>query len=185
VGHYPQFCRLRRFTSSSSKVPEDAETETIIVELSRYSLDLVREDGEFILYRAHSKQLEPPSILLLTPSSTRPSPETIEKINHEYSLRSELDKVWALPPLAISSYNDRRVLVLEDPGGAPLNRVVEGPMEIMLFLRLAIQISDAVAQLHRRGLIHKDLLCLIQGGRSRKLLKGLASPAGFEPALPP
>jgi predicted ATPase/signal transduction histidine kinase len=129
----------------------------IIVELSRYSLDLVREDAEFILYRAHSKHLEPPSILLLTPSSTRPSPETLEKINHEYSLSSELDKIWALPPLAISSYNDKRVLVLEDPGGAPLNRVMEGPMEMKLFLRLAIQISGAVGQLHRHRLIHKDL----------------------------
>jgi predicted ATPase/signal transduction histidine kinase len=136
-------------------VPEDAET--IMVELSRYSLDLVREDAEFILYRAHSKQLEPPSILLLTPSSTRPSPETLEKINHEYSLSSELDNLWALQPLAISSYNDKRVLVLEDPGGMPLHRLVEGPMEIKLFLRLAIQISDAVGQLHRRRLIHKDL----------------------------
>src|SRR4029077_12395200 len=77
VGHYRQLSRLPRFTSSSSRVPEDAET--IMVELSRYSLDLVREDAEFILYRAHSKQVEPPSILLLTPSSTRPSPETLEK----------------------------------------------------------------------------------------------------------
>jgi len=128
-----------------------------MVELSRYSLDLVREDAEFMLYRAHSKQLEPPSILLLTPSSTRPSPETLEKINHEYSLSSELDNLWALQPLAISSYNDKRVLVLEDPGGMPLNRLVEGPMEIKLFLRLAIQISDAVGQLHRRRFIHKDL----------------------------
>jgi predicted ATPase/signal transduction histidine kinase len=136
-------------------VPEDAET--IMVELSRYSLDLVREDAEFILYRAHSKQLEPPSILLLTPSSSRPSPETLEKINHEYSLSSELDNLWALQPLAISSYNDKRVLVLEDPGGVPLHRLVEGPMEIKLFLRFAIQISDAVGQLHRRRLIHKDL----------------------------
>jgi hypothetical protein len=59
------------------------------VELSRYSLDLVREDAEFILYRAHSKQLEPPSILLLTLCSTRPSTETIEKINHEYGAGAE------------------------------------------------------------------------------------------------
>jgi predicted ATPase/signal transduction histidine kinase len=127
------------------------------VELSRYSLDLVREDAEFILYRAHSKQLDPHSILLLSPSSNRPSPETLEKINHEYSLSSELDNIQALLPLAISSYDDKRVLVLEDPGGTPLNRVVEGPMEMELFLRLAIQISNAVGQLHSRRLIHKDL----------------------------
>jgi hypothetical protein len=49
VGHYRRLCRLRRITSSSSRVPEDAET--IMVEVSRYSLDLVREDAEFILYR--------------------------------------------------------------------------------------------------------------------------------------
>ena len=127
------------------------------MELSRYSLDLVREDAEFILYRAHSKQLEPRSILLLTPSSTRPSPETLEKINHEYSLSSELDNVWALRPLAISSYNDKTVLVLEDPGGTPLNQVIGRPMEMKLFLRLGIQISNVVGQLHRRRLIHKDL----------------------------
>jgi predicted ATPase/signal transduction histidine kinase len=127
------------------------------VDLSGYSLDPLREDGEFILYRAHSKQLESPSILLLMPSSTRPSRETLEKINHEYSLSSELDNIWSLPPLAISSYNDKRVLVLEDPGGAPLNRVVDGPMEMKQFLRLAIGMANAVGQLHRRHIIHKDL----------------------------
>jgi hypothetical protein len=72
VGHYRQLCRLRRVTSSPSRVPEDAET--IMVELSRYSLDLVREDAEFILYRPHSKQLEPPSILLLALCSTPAQP---------------------------------------------------------------------------------------------------------------
>ena len=127
------------------------------MELSQYSLELIREDGEFILYRAHSKQLEPPSILLLTPSSTRPSPETLEKIDHEYSLRSELDSTWALRPLAISNHSDKRVLVFEDPGGTPLKPAVEGPMEMKLFLRLAIHLTDAVGQLHRRRLIHKDL----------------------------
>jgi hypothetical protein len=125
------------------------------VELSRYSLDFVREDAEFILYRAHSKQLEPPSILLLTPSSTRPSPETLEKINHEYSLSSELDNIWALPPLAISSYNDRRVLVLEDPGGAPLSGIttdrISSPRRL-LTASTCIRISSAKAGklCHRR-----------------------------------
>ena len=150
------------------------------MELFRYSLDLVREDAEFILYRAHSQQLQPSSILLLTPFLTRPSPETIEKINHEYSLSGELDNAWALPPLAISSYNDKRVLVLEDPGGAPLNRVVEGAMEMRLFLRLAIRISDAVGQMHRRRLIHKDLkpsnvLVALESGRVWLTGFGIAS----------
>ena len=61
------------------------------MQLSDYSLDRLRDDGEFILYRAHAEETEQPSVLLLAPSSTRPSPETLKKIDHEYSLRSELD----------------------------------------------------------------------------------------------
>lgn len=52
------------------------------------------QNGELVLYRVHSRQLEPPSILLMAPSSTRPTAETLDKIDHEYSLRSELDSMW-------------------------------------------------------------------------------------------
>jgi hypothetical protein len=51
------------------------------VQLSEYSLEGLRDDGEFIVYRAHGKQLEQPSVLLLAPSSTRPSPETLRLQN--------------------------------------------------------------------------------------------------------
>jgi serine/threonine protein kinase len=129
----------------------------LIVDLSGYMLDSLRDDREFILYRARSKQPELPSLLLLTPSSSRPSAEILEKIEHEYSLKGDLDTSSALRPVEITSFNDKRVLVLEDPGGTSLNRAIEGPMEMKQFLRLAVRISDAVGQLHRRGLIHKDL----------------------------
>ena len=49
------------------------------MEFSGYSLDAFREDGEFILYRAHAKQIEPPSVLVLAPVSSRPAPETLQK----------------------------------------------------------------------------------------------------------
>jgi len=87
------------------------------MQLSEYSLDRLRDDGELVLYRAHAKQMEPPSVLLLTPASTRPSPETLKKIDHEYSLRSELDSAWAVRPLALSERSEQMTLVLEDPGG--------------------------------------------------------------------
>jgi len=49
------------------------------------------------------------------------------------------------------------VLVLEDPGGEPLDQLVGTPMEMGQFLRIAIGLSAAVRQLHGRGFIHKDL----------------------------
>jgi hypothetical protein len=71
----------------------------IVMQLSGYSLDRLCDDGEFILYRAHAKPTELPPVLLLAPASARPSPETLKKIDHEYSLRSELDSAWAVRPL--------------------------------------------------------------------------------------
>ena len=49
------------------------------------------------------------------------------------------------------------MLVLEDPGGEPLDRLVGQPLELTRFLRLAIGLSAALGKLHQRGLIHKDI----------------------------
>jgi PAS domain S-box-containing protein len=54
-------------------------------------------------------------------------------------------------------HEGRSVLVLEDPGGEPLDQLVGTPMEMGQFLRVAISLSQAVRQLHGRGLVHKDL----------------------------
>ena len=48
------------------------------MQLSEYSLECLRDDGEFTLYRGHAKQPGAPSILLLAPASTRPSPGTLK-----------------------------------------------------------------------------------------------------------
>jgi serine/threonine protein kinase len=51
----------------------------------------------------------------------------------------------------------RTVLVLDDPGGEPLYRLLGGPMEVGRFLRLAIAVTSALGKLRQRGLIHKDI----------------------------
>jgi PAS domain S-box-containing protein len=127
------------------------------MQLSGYSLDRLRDDGEFILYRAHAKQAEPPSLLLLAPASSRPSPETLKKIEHQYSLRNELDSAWAARPLALSERDSQTDLVLEDPGGETLDGFLSGPMEMRQFLGFAVGLATALRGLHERKLIHKDI----------------------------
>lgn len=127
------------------------------MQLSGYSLDRLRDDGEFILYRAHAKQQELPPVLLLAPASTRPSPETRKKIEHQYSLRSELDSAWAARPLALSERDSQTELVLEDPGGETLDGFLSGPMEMRQFLGIAVGLATALGGLHERKLIHKDI----------------------------
>src|ERR1700739_927749 len=128
------------------------------MEPSGYSLEPLREDGEFVLYRQErSNQTGSPSVLLLAPASTRPALVTLRKIEHEFSLRDVLDSGWAVRPLSISQNDGQMTLVLEDPGGETLDRFLPGPLEMTRFLRLAVGIATALIGVHKGELIHKDV----------------------------
>jgi hypothetical protein len=47
-------------------------------------------------------------------------------------------------------------LVLNDPGGAPLDRLLDRPLDVSHFLRIAIPIARALGKV-QRGLIHRDI----------------------------
>ena len=128
------------------------------MEPSQRVFEPLRKDEEFVLYRGeHSNQPGSPSVLLLAPASTRPALETLRKIEHEYSLRDELDSAWAVRPLALSKQRGQTTLVLEDPGGETLDRFLPGPMQMTQFLRFAVALTTALGGLHKRKLIHKDV----------------------------
>src|SRR5580693_9576610 len=122
-------------------------------EISGYARECIREDEEFILYRAHANTAEVPSILLLTPASMRPRLESLKKIEHEYSLRRDFDSAWAVRPIALSRGNRREALVLDD---LVVSFSIGAPMETRQFLRIAVGLSSAFCQLHKQSLVHKD-----------------------------
>ena len=126
--------------------------------LTQYVLEPLRTDDEFVLYRAqHSGERGLPSVLVLAPVSKHPPLATLKKIEHEYSLRHELDSAWAVRPLALAEHRGQTMLALEDPGGDTLEESLSGPMETAQFLRFAIGLTTALGGLHGRRLIHKDV----------------------------
>src|SRR5262249_3896826 len=127
------------------------------IDFSEFTLHPLREDEELVLYRGRPRLAEASSILLLTPAAKCPRLETLEKINHEYALKDELDETWAVCPRDLSLYDEKTGLLLEDPGGTPLHRLIQGPMELKQFLRLAVGLAAALSQLHKQSVIHKNL----------------------------
>jgi PAS domain S-box-containing protein len=128
----------------------------VVTELSRYAFEALRKDEEFILYRGRSKD-DGSRFLVLSPLAAYPAPEILKWLEHAYSLREELDPTWAARPVAIARHWDRTVLVLEDPGGIPLDQLLGQPLDLAFSLRLAISLSTAIGHLHQRGVIHKDI----------------------------
>ena len=120
-----------------------------MVEVSKYDLEILRKDGELVLYRGKSKDAQSqaafasygaPSdlgrdavsvfgrdeasrsrVLVLSFVDQRPSPERLKRLENEYSLKDELDPSWATRPIGVATHWDRMVLVLQDPGGVPLD----------------------------------------------------------------
>jgi len=69
------------------------------------------------------------------------------------STKDELDGAWAVRPLNLDRERGQTMLVLEDPGGAPLVPLLGKPMEVGEFLRLAA----ALGRVHQQGLVHKGI----------------------------
>jgi PAS domain S-box-containing protein len=140
-----------------------------VIELSTYNLEPLRNDKELYLYRGRSGH-DDSQILVVSPAAEYPAPETLKRLEHEYSLREELEPAWAARPIAITHHWNRPVLVLEDPGGVPLDQLLgpvgngsaavdagRQPLDLASSLRLATGISIAIDHLHQSRIIHKDI----------------------------
>src|SRR5471030_1288109 len=95
-----------------------------MTENSGYMLEPLREEADFTLYRGR-KLGSPMPILALAVAAEQPSPQNLRRLEHEWSLASELDAAWAAQPLALTRHEGRAVLILKDPGGEPLDWVID------------------------------------------------------------
>src|ERR1700722_19096618 len=151
TGAADDFCRsLARGMTTMSK-----EARAVTAS-SGDAFEILWDDGEFVLSRGVCAG-EPVPLLVATPSSAHPSPETLARLQHAYALREELDPAWAAQPLRLEPRKGRLTLLSEDPGGESLLKLMGRPWEIAAFLHLAIGIATALARVHQRGLIHKDI----------------------------
>ena len=123
------------------------------------SFQVLSEDGEPIFCRASRLDANGGrnTVLAALVTAEDPPPYILDRLAHEYGLKDELDNSWAVRPLELVREHGRTMLVLEDPGGEPLGRLLGAPMELERFLRLALSIATALGKAHQRGLVHKDI----------------------------
>src|SRR5262245_11623353 len=154
------------------------------MDLAAHALTRLRA-GELSLYRGESGGAVP--ALFVTAENT--SSTHLKRLEQEFALRADLDAGWAVRPVALSRQAARVTLELEDPGGEPLDRMLDEPLAAGDFLPIAIPLVDALRQMHEHGLIHKDLNptnYLVDLGRGRAWLTGfgLATRLAREPQDP-
>ena len=123
------------------------------------AFEVLWEDSERSLRRILSDGAKGDRYAFMAGSSAaeHASPESINRLAHEHGLKDYIDGAWAVRPLELIRACGRTMLLVEYSGGERLDRLIRSPMEVGLFLQLAVALSAALKRLHGRGLIHKDI----------------------------
>jgi PAS domain S-box-containing protein len=123
------------------------------------SWEVLSEDEQRILCRGWRRgaESERRAVLVVLPAGEHPSKSNVDRLIHEYGMRTELNGAWAAQPLELLNDRGRVMLVLEDTGGEPLDESLGAPAEVGRFLCVAIGIATALGRLHKGGFVHKDI----------------------------
>lgn len=118
--------------------------------------EIICTRGQTALYRGTRDADRAPVVLKVLGREHRP--QHVERLKHEYEIGRMLDVSAVVRPLALDAYQGMPALVMEDFGGESLDRLLgREPVEIGRFLLLAIQIAEAVAEIHDKNVVHRDL----------------------------
>ena len=115
---------------------------------------LLRDEDHFVLLRAVRDADCLPVLVLVARDG---GASACARLEHEFSLRAELDHAWAALPLALVRSPATLALVLADHGADPLAPIPGQPLSSSAFVDLAVPLALALSELHRRELVHQDL----------------------------
>ncbi len=128
------------------------------MELPSYQLlTKLAESEQQLVYRA-LRNVDGARVLLKRPSSAGPRSARALPPPREFELLQALDLPCTLRPLERLSHQGMDWFVYADPGAAPLTSLLAPqPIPLSWVLEVAHKLAASLAELHRRGVIHKDL----------------------------
>lgn len=124
-------------------------------------LELLSENSKTLIYRALCEKTNN-SVILKVMSHDYASATKIYLFTKEYDIVSNIHSPYIIKPIELLQQGQIPVMVLEDIGGISLKNYIRSnkyQIESSLHekIRLAIKITEAIADIHKFNYIHKDI----------------------------
>lgn len=121
------------------------------------SLELIYEGAETYVFRAKNEATGAASILKCT-KSEYPTARELSRLRREYLILQQLPAQCGAEPIGLEELGRGLVLIMADRGWPTLREVIDaGVLDIQSSLELAVSLAQALAIIHREGIVHKDL----------------------------
>ena len=117
----------------------------------------VYESANSLVYRALNNS-DKNSVILKVLKKDYPNPSELTRYKQEYEITRSLKIPGTVSAYDLLPYQNTLAIVLEDFGGQSLDTCLKSRSFILLeFLQIAMQIAEALAEIHSRNIIHKDI----------------------------